>query len=145
MKNIKNILTTIGTTVLVLSSSPVSAGDTIRKSQEVLQITEFSDNGQEGKIFQSGKSSFYGKNHHGKKSANGKIFDMHALTCAHMTLPFGTKIKVTNKANGKSVMVTVTDRGGFKKYGRVLDLSEGAFKKIASLKSGVINVTIEKV
>jgi len=132
-------------TLVVGVSTPVLAGDTIQKSQKDLQITEFSDNGQEGKITQSGKSSFYGGKHHGKKMANGKIFDKNAMTTAHLTLPFGSKIKVTNKANGKSVIVTVTDRGGFKKYGRVLDLSEGAFKKIASLKSGVINVTIEKV
>ena len=56
-----------------------------------------------------------------------------------------TKLKVTNPKNGKSVIVTVTDRGGFNKLGRIIDLSEGAFKQIASLKSGVIKVKIEKL
>ena len=106
--------------------------------QKVPQITEFNDNGQEG------KASHYGGNyHHGRKMANGKIFDKNALTCAHNSYPFGTKLKVSYQ--GKSVVVTVTDRGGFNKLGRVIDLSEGAFKKLAPLSKGVIKVKIEKL
>lgn len=141
MKNIKNFLSTLCIMMSVVILSPVSAGETEYKSQKDVQITEFSDNGHA-----RGKASFYGgKYHHGKKMANGKIFDKNKLTCAHPTHPFGTKLLVTNVKNGKSVTVTVTDRGGFQKLGRIIDLSEGAFKQIASLKTGVITVKIEKL
>ena len=122
---------------MLISSSPL-LGNGIEKFQKVPQITEFNDNGQEG------KASHYGGNyHHGRKMANGKIFDKNALTCAHNKYPFGTKLRVSYK--GKSVIVTVTDRGGFNKLGRVIDLSEGAFKKLAPLSKGLIKVKIEKL
>ena len=122
---------------MLISSSPL-LGNEIEKFQEVPQITISKENGQEG------KASHYGGNyHHGRKMANGKIFDKNALTCAHNSYPFGTKLKVSYQ--GKSVVVIVTDRGGFNKLGRVIDLSEGAFKKLAPLSKGVIKVKIEKL
>ena len=121
---------------MLISSSPL-LGNGIEKFQKVPQITEFNDNGQEG------KASHYGGKHSGKRMANGKIFDKNALTCAHNKYPFGTKLRVSY--NGKSVIVTVTDRGGFNKLGRVIDLSEGAFKKLAPLSKGLIKVKIEKL
>ena len=121
---------------MLISSSPL-LGNEIEKFQEVPQITKSKENGQEG------KASHYGNNHVGKKMANGKIFDKNALTCAHNSYPFGTKLKVSYQ--GKSVVVIVTDRGGFNKLGRVIDLSEGAFKKLAPLSKGVIKVKIEKL
>ena len=127
---------------MLISSSPL-LGNGIEKFQKVPQITEFNDNGQEGNI-EIGKASFYGGGKHsGKRMANGKIFDKNALTCAHNKYPFGTKLRVSYK--GKSVIVTVTDRGGFNKLGRLIDLSEGAFKKLAPLSKGVIKVKIEKL
>lgn len=124
--------------ILMLISSAPLMGKGLIDIQKVPQITEFNDNGQEG------KASHYGGNyHHGRKMANGKIFDKNALTCAHNSYPFGTKLKVSYQ--GKSVVVTVTDRGGFNKLGRVIDLSEGAFKKLAPLSKGVIKVKIEKL
>lgn len=91
-----------------------------------------------------GKATYYGDRYHkAHHTANGDTFNMYAMTCASNTHPFGTKLKVTNKNNGKSVVVTVTDRGGFKP-GNV-DLTYGAFKLIAALKTGVIPVTIEVV
>lgn len=89
------------------------------------------------------KSSFYGKDFHGKRTASGKIFDKNTLTCAHNKLPFGTILKVTNQENGKTVLVEVTDRGGFTKMKREIDLSEKAFKTIADPKKGLIKVKIE--
>ena len=122
---------------MLISSSPL-LGNEIEKFQEVPQITKSKENGQEG------NASHYGGNyHHGRKMANGKIFDKNSLTCAHNSYPFGTKLKVSYQ--GKSVVVTVTDRGGFNKLGRVIDLSEGAFKKLAPLSKGVIKVKIEKL
>ncbi len=90
-------------------------------------------------------ASYYADKFHGKKTASGKIFDMNKLTAAHKTLPFGTKLKVTNQANGKSVIVEVNDRGPFVKS-REIDLSKKAFMSIKSGKeSGAMIVTLEIV
>lgn len=89
-----------------------------------------------------GLASYYGKKFHGKKAANGSRYNMHAMTCAHKTLPFGTKVKVTNINNGQEAVVTVTDRGPYVE-GRVVDLSHAAAKKIGMIRSGVVPVSIE--
>lgn len=84
-----------------------------------------------------GDISNYGGSLHGSQTATGGRFDQWAMTTAHKTLPFGTKVKVTNKATGKSVIVRVNDRGPYIK-GRTFDLSRGAFSKIAPLSQGII-------
>ncbi|WP_432983368.1 septal ring lytic transglycosylase RlpA family protein [Dactylosporangium sp. CA-233914] len=78
----------------------------------------------------------------GQKTANGENFDPNGLTAAHKTLKFGTIVRVTNLANGKSVDVRINDRGPFV-AGRCLDLSKGAFVTIASVSAGVINAKYE--
>lgn len=93
----------------------------------------------------AGVASWYGERFHNKRTASGEIFNMNAMTCASNSHKMGTKLLVTNKANGKSVVVKVNDTGGFKKYGRTLDLSRGAFAKIANTNKGLIEVTIKKV
>ena len=70
-------------------------------------------------------ASYYAEKYHGRKTANGEIFNMNAMTCAHKTLPFNTVLRVTNLANGKNVQVRVNDRGPFVN-GREIDLSKGA-------------------
>ena len=89
-----------------------------------------------------GKASYYGKGFHGRKSASGKIYDMYKYTCAHKSLPFGTMLKVTNKKNGKTVTVEVTDRGPYVK-GRIIDLSVAAAKDLDMMKSGVVDIEAE--
>lgn len=90
-------------------------------------------------------ASYYHNKFNGKRTASGKKFDNNGYTAAHKKLPFGTKLKVTNEANGKSVIVEVTDRGPFSKA-REIDLSRKAFMDIASnKKSGVTIVTLEEV
>ena len=84
-----------------------------------------------------GAASFYGEEWNGRRTANGEIFNTYELTAAHKTLPFGTKVKVVNKTNGKSVIVRINDRGPFVK-GRTIDLSKKAFQSIASIKKGVL-------
>ncbi|MGO1400055.1 MAG: septal ring lytic transglycosylase RlpA family protein [Psychrobacter sp.] len=74
-------------------------------------------------------TSYYGNKFHGKRTASGSIFNMHAMTAAHKTLPFGTKVEVTNEKTKQSVIVKITDRGPFTP-GRVLDLSKAAAGKI---------------
>ena len=81
----------------------------------------------------------------GRKTASGEVFRTHSLTCASNTHKIGTYLKVTNTANDKSVVCKVNDRGGFSKYGRTLDLSKGAFSKIAHLSQGTVNVTIKRL
>ena len=92
--------------------------------------------------FQTGMASYYGGSWHGKKTANGEIFNENSLTAAHKTLPFGTKVKVTNLDNGKSVVVRINNRGPYSR-GRIIDLSKAAFSKIASTSKGVTRVKLE--
>ena len=87
-------------------------------------------------------ATFYGGIFHGRLTASGEKFDKNKFTCASNYYKIGTMLEVTNIANGKSVVVKVNDRGGFK--GMKLDLSEGAFKRIANLKQGVLKVKVEK-
>ena len=87
--------------------------------------------------------SWYGGSFHGKKTASGETYNMYAMTAASNSHKKGTKLLVTNPKNGKSVIVKVNDTGGFGKYGRTLDLSKGAFSKIADLNSGTCKVTIK--
>ena len=93
---------------------------------------------------QLGTASYYGKGFAGRPTANGEIFDPTQMTCAHRTLPFGTWLKVTNLGNGKSVVVRVNDRGPFTKR-RVLDLSEGAAKKLDMMGIGTAHVRLDVV
>ena len=96
------------------------------------------------KLLQQGVASYYGPGFHGRRTANGEKFDMNALTAAHRTLPFGTKLKVTNLRNGQSTIVRVNDRGPYAK-GRILDLSGAAAKQIGSIHSGTATIKIEVV
>jgi rare lipoprotein A len=89
-----------------------------------------------------GIASYYADKYHGRKTANGETFDMHAMTAAHKTLPFDTRIRVTNMNNGKQVDVRINDRGPFVK-GRILDLSLGAAKKLDMIGTGTAPVRIE--
>lgn len=83
----------------------------------------------------TGVASWYGPGFQGRRTANGEKFNMHQMTAAHRNLPFGTQLRVTHLENGKSVTVTVNDRGPFI-TGRVLDLSYAAAKQIGMLGSG---------
>jgi rare lipoprotein A len=91
-----------------------------------------------------GKASWYGKEQHGGPTASGERFDMYALTCAHRTLPMGTRLRVTNLRNGRSVVVRVNDRGPYGR-GRVLDLSYAAARALDMLTAGVVAVRFEIV
>ncbi len=88
-----------------------------------------------------GVASYYGKEFHGRKTANGERFDMNAMTAAHRSLPFGTVVRVTNPKNGKSVRVRINDRGPFV-AGRDIDLSYAAAKAIDLLSVGPVKIEI---
>lgn len=93
------------------------------------------------KITQTGKASYYANKFNGRKTASGAKFRNSKLTAAHKTLPFGTKVKVTNIKNGKSVKVKINDRGPFVP-GRIIDLSRKAARKIDMVDEGVGSVKI---
>ena len=92
----------------------------------------------------SGIASYYADAHHGRRTANGERFDMHALTAAHRTLPFGTRVKVTNLDNGRSVVVRINDRGPYVE-GRVIDLSQAAARELRFLDRGTTRVRLEVI
>lgn len=141
--------------VTPLSNSPVADAPTISPSQE-LRIKDssspvalpkkasYSPNKEQTRAFQTGVASYYGPGFHGRRTANGEKFNMNDMTAAHRTLPFGTKLKVTNVNNGQSAIVRVNDRGPYH-GGRVIDLSVAAAKQIGSVSSGTAQVKIEVV
>jgi rare lipoprotein A len=91
-----------------------------------------------------GMASWYGYQHHGKRTASGEVFDMRELTAAHRTLPMGTRLMVTNLENGRAVEVRINDRGPFVD-GRVLDLSYGAARLLGAAGAGVVPVSFRIV
>jgi rare lipoprotein A len=132
-------------TSLALSSS-LLANDTTQLSndEDVLERLTAVASNSVSKFKQTGLASWYGRKFHGRKTASGDTFDMNGLTAAHRSLPLNCYVKVTNKTNGKSVVVKVNDRGPF--HGnRVMDLSYGAAKQLGITSKGVGNVSIERV
>jgi peptidoglycan lytic transglycosylase len=91
---------------------------------------------------QIGLASWYGPPYAGRKGADGKVYDQNAMTAAHLTLPLGTMVRVTNLANNESVVVRITDRGPFV-HGRVIDLSLAAAKATGVYRAGVAKVKVE--
>ena len=91
---------------------------------------------------QNGKATWYGPRFHGRKTASGERYNQNAFTAAHRTLPFGTRVRVTNKKNGKSVQVRINDRGPF--GGRaIIDLSRAAARDIDMISDGIVPVHLE--
>lgn len=93
---------------------------------------------------QTGQASWYGEPHHGRRTASGEIYDMYQLTAAHPTLPFGTRVRVTNLKNGRSVEVRINDRGPTA-ADRIIDLSYAAAQKLGALSSGLARVRLRVV
>ena len=91
---------------------------------------------------QTGTASFYGTKHQGKRTASGEPFDRHALTAAHRELPLGSRVKVTNLENQKTVVVRINDRGPNKR-GRLIDLSRKAAEQLGMLRSGTARVRVQ--
>jgi len=123
--NLKTLIISIFSIILISSCS----------------VKKKSESHTKEKIFQKGEASWYGPGFNGKKTANGETFNMYKLTAAHKKLPFGTKVKVTNLQNGKSVVVRINDRGPFVK-GRVIDLSKKAAQQIGLIQAGHAPVSI---
>lgn len=88
-----------------------------------------------------GMASWYGVPHHGRRTASGEVYDMHQLTAAHRTLPFGTRVRVTNRDTSQSAELRVNDRGPFVE-GRILDVSYAAARLLGAVGAGVIPVRV---
>ena len=95
-----------------------------------------------GKQVLSGSASWYGGQFHGRTTANGERYDMNGLTAAHRSLPFGTRVRVTNLRNGRSVTVRINDRGPYVGK-RIIDLSRGAAQAVNMIRMGVALVRLE--
>ncbi|RFU47234.1 septal ring lytic transglycosylase RlpA family protein [Paraburkholderia sp. DHOC27] len=91
---------------------------------------------------QTGRASWYGRFFHGRKTANGERYNMHALTAAHRTLPLGSYVRVTNPSTDRSVIVRINDRGPFAR-GRIIDLSMAAAHALGMQRAGTASVKIE--
>jgi rare lipoprotein A len=93
-------------------------------------------------LVETGLASWYGRRFHGNLTASGEVFNQEKLTAAHRTLPWGSRVKVTNLTNGKSVEVRINDRGPFGK-GRMIDVSRAAAKVLDMVGSGITTVRVE--
>ncbi|MDD0972740.1 septal ring lytic transglycosylase RlpA family protein [Pseudomonas fontis] len=93
---------------------------------------------------QSGTASYYGSRHHGKRTASGEPFNQNAMTAAHRSLPFGTRVQVTNLSNDRSVVVRINDRGPHTR-GRLIDLSRAAAEQLGMLRSGTARVRVQSL
>ena len=93
---------------------------------------------------QRGIASWYGKDFHGKKTSNGEIYNMHAMTAAHKTLPFGTMVQVHNLENDRNIIVRINDRGPFVRS-RIIDLSHEAARRIDMIRNGTASVQIRAI
>ena len=129
------------------ASAQKTAAAPVRKNwQTAAKKTEVQTAKADGKtaFSQTGKASWYGPGFHGKKTANGERFDMNTLTAAHRTLPISSRVRVTNLANGKSVVVRINDRGPY--HGnRVMDLSKAAAQELGFIRTGTAQVKIEQI
>jgi rare lipoprotein A len=95
-----------------------------------------------GGASQTGLASYYADKYQGRPTASGEPFDMHKMTAAHRTLPFGTVVRVMRADSGQSVTVRINDRGPFVN-GRVIDLSQAAARKLGMIEAGVVGVRVD--
>lgn len=96
----------------------------------------------QSRFSQQGKASFYARMHHGQRTASGERHDQHAMVAAHRSLPFGTRVRVTNLQNQKQVTVRINDRGPFVR-GRIIDLSRAAAERVGMIDDGIVRVRID--
>jgi rare lipoprotein A len=92
----------------------------------------------------AGMASFYGSRHAGRRTANGERFDPRDLTAAHRSLPFGSRVRVTNLENGRSVVVRINDRGPYAQ-GRIIDVSEAAARALGMVDEGIVRVRLDRL
>lgn len=134
----KKILLTI-IFFLVSCGSSIAYGDYVNTTGMTRKQIESIKNHPKTQI---GIASYYGKKFHKKRTANGEIFNMYKVSAAHKSYPLGTKVRVTNLENGKSLKLVINDRGPFVS-GRVIDLSYKAARKLGFVNQGTVKVRID--
>jgi rare lipoprotein A len=120
---------------------PIATIPSSPETEEALPLAKIPEYRQPT-VVETGLASWYGPRFHGKRTASGEVFNQNDFTAAHRTLPWGSKVKVTNIANGKSVEVRINDRGPFGK-GRIIDVSRAAARVLGIVGSGITTVRIE--
>ena len=131
------LLTTIF--LFVSCGSSIAYGDYVNTSGMSRKQIEAIKNHPKTQI---GIASYYGKKFHKKRTANGEIFNMYKVSAAHKSYPLGTKVRVTNLENGKSLKLVINDRGPFVS-GRIIDLSYKAARKLGFVNQGTVKVRID--
>ena len=121
----------------LVSIAPLDAGEASAAADAAAAVQM----PRKGKPLAQGKASWYGPRFHGRRTANGERYDMHALTAAHKTLPFGTRLRVRSVHTGKEVVVRINDRGPYK-HQRIIDLSRAAMVALGTLERGVTEVEL---
>lgn len=116
------------------------SANNVTRAEVALIIYRLQQNLSTGNTF--GRATYYAGRFNGQNTASGEKYDSNLLTAAHRSLPFGTKVKVTNLSNGQNVTVTINDRGPYVN-GMIIDLSSTAFEQIAKLSTGLANVEIQ--
>lgn len=135
----------VGAGLVCLTGLGGCAGTAEAQSASALPAETASKEAATGEVVTAsyvGTASWYGKSFHGQLTASGEPFDMEALTAAHRTLPFGSRVRVTNLANGRSVIVVINDRGPYRKK-RLIDLSRAAAKRLGFLEDGTARVRLD--
>ncbi len=136
--------------VLPVSPKPAAADVDMRRLEakpavpvlpEAPVLTEAAEV-ETGRVIGSGEASYYGRGFAGRPTASGETFDPAEMTAAHRSLPFGARVRVTNRENGRSVVVRINDRGPYAK-GRLIDVSQGAARKLGMIDSGTADVRLE--
>ena len=122
-------------------TEPIVAENVVSVEEEIISadrsLVEFVDKG-------SMKASWYGPGFHGRKTANGEVYDQMSFTAAHKSLKFGTLLKITNQKNNKSVVIRINDRGPYI-HGRDLDLSKAAALELGMVRKGVAKIKVEEI
>ena len=122
-------------------TEPVATENVVSVEEETItadrSLVEFVDKG-------SMKASWYGPGFHGRKTANGEVYDQMSFTAAHKSLKFGTLLKITNQKNNKSVVIRINDRGPYI-HGIDLDLSKAAAIELGMVKKGVARIKVEEI
>lgn len=122
-------------------TEPVVTENVVSVEEETItadrSLVEFVDKG-------SMKASWYGPGFHGRKTANGEVYDQMSFTAAHKSLKFGTLLKITNLKNNKSVVIRINDRGPYI-HGRDLDLSKAAALELGMVRKGVAKIKVEEI
>jgi len=133
-RNLKSVALVVASVILFSSCANTSSANSSRKSKDPQYAV---------KSIQQGKASWYSiRTNYGTKTASGERLCNNAATAAHKTLPMGTKVRVTNQANGKSEIVTINDRGPYIR-GRIIDVTVGSAERLGFIKSGVVPVKVE--